>query len=71
MVFEHPFRDVINVVYMLFLAYEIARKATKDLVEYEPAASEFIIIIVITELKCYAFLMEYCRKTFPQEDIRA
>jgi hypothetical protein len=64
-------RDVFNVVYMLFLAYESARKATKDLVEYEPAASESIITIMITELKCYSFLMEYCRKTFPQDDIRA
>jgi hypothetical protein len=64
-------RDVFNVVYMLFLAYESARKATKDLVEYEPAASESIITIMITELKCYAYLVEYCRKTFPPEDIRA
>ena len=64
-------RDLFNIVYMLFLAYESARKATKDLVEYEPTALECIATVMITELKCYAFLVEYCRGNFPQDDIRA
>jgi len=64
-------REIFNTIYMLFLAYESARKATEDLVEYEPTASECIVTIMITELKCYAFLLKYCGANFSEDDIRA
>jgi len=48
---------VFNIVYSLFLGYESARKAIKDLIEFEPAAAEARIAILLTEIRCYAFLM--------------
>ena len=63
--------DLFNVMYMLFLAYESARKATEDLVEYEPTALECIASIMITELKCYTFIVEYCSQNFRENDILA
>jgi hypothetical protein len=51
-----------NVIYALFLAYESGRKAIHDLIEYEPPAAENEIVILITELRCYAFLVEHFAK---------
>jgi hypothetical protein len=50
---------IFNVTYTLFLAYEHGRKAINYLVEYEPTAAENKMIILITELKLYAFLIKY------------
>jgi hypothetical protein len=51
-----------NLIYVLFLAYESGRKAIKDLVEFEPTRAENMIVILITELPCYAFLRQYFDK---------
>jgi hypothetical protein len=48
-----------NVIYLLYLAYESARKAVKDLIEFQPTAAESTIVILLTELKCYSFLLKY------------
>jgi hypothetical protein len=45
-----------NLIYVLFLGYESGRKAIEDLIEFEPTRAENIIVILITELVCFAFL---------------
>jgi hypothetical protein len=45
-----------NVIYMLFLALESARKAINQLVEFEPESVERTIIVLISELEAYHFL---------------
>lgn len=50
---------VANVIYMLFLGYESARKAIDDLIEYEPNAAETKMVILVTELSCYGFLCKF------------
>jgi hypothetical protein len=55
-----------NVIYMVFLAYESGRKAITDLVEYEPVAAESKIVILLTELETYAFLIRH----FPTDNLR-
>ena len=57
---------MLNVIYLMYLGYESARKAIRDLVEYQPARAERLIVILLTELKCYAFL----RPRFALEDLR-
>lgn len=47
-----------NVIYMAFLAYESGRKAIRDLVEFEPFEAENTMVILITELKCFTFLVQ-------------
>jgi hypothetical protein len=49
----------VNVIYMLFLAYETARKSINDLIEYEPTHVESTIIILITEIAAFGFLKKY------------
>src|SRR5262249_22531871 len=44
-----------SLIYMLFLAYESARKAVDKLVGYEPDRVEYKITILLTELKCFQF----------------
>jgi hypothetical protein len=48
----------LDVVYMVFLGYEAGRKAIHHLVEFEPAAAENTIVILITELTCYGLLRD-------------
>ena len=48
---------MLDVVYMIFLGYEAGRKAIHHLVEFEPAAAENTIVILITELTCYGLLL--------------
>jgi hypothetical protein len=50
---------VSDVIYMLFLGYESGRNAIKDLIEYQPTATENKMVILITELECYSYLREY------------
>jgi hypothetical protein len=45
-----------SVVYMQFLALESARKAIKDLVEFEPTQAEDMITVLLSELPAYGFL---------------
>jgi hypothetical protein len=56
-----------NVIYMMFLGLESARKATCDLVEFEPEQAERIIVILISELDAYRFL---CEQFADEQDIR-
>jgi hypothetical protein len=53
-----------SVLYMQFLAFESARKAVRDLVEFEPNQVENMITILISELCAYSFLLNY----FPAGD---
>jgi hypothetical protein len=48
-----------NLIYVLFLGYESARKAIEDLIEYEPTRAENMIVILTTELECYGFLCKH------------
>jgi hypothetical protein len=56
-----------NVIYMMFLGLESARKAIRDLVEFEPDQTERMIVILISELEAYRFLRE---QFADEEDIR-
>jgi hypothetical protein len=51
-------RAIGSVVYMQFLGLESARKAIKDLVEFEPTQAEDMITILLSELPAYGFLRE-------------
>ena len=48
---------LLDVVYMIFLGYEAGRKAINHLIEFEPAAAENTIVILITEFTCYGLLL--------------
>jgi len=50
----------------MFLGLESARKAIKDLVEFEPEQAERTMVILISELEAYHFLLDQ----FPEKDIR-
>lgn len=54
-------RAICSVLYMLFLALESARKAIKDLVEFEPKQAEDMVTILLSELLAYGFLREQFR----------
>jgi len=56
-----------NVIYMMFLGLESARKAIGYLVEFEPEQAERTIVILISELEAYRFL---CDQFTAEEDIR-
>jgi hypothetical protein len=47
---------MVSVIYLTFLGYESARKSISNLVEYQPARAERLIVILLTELKCFSFL---------------
>jgi hypothetical protein len=57
---------LINVIYMVFLAYESARNAINDLIEYEPTHAETAMIVLFTEMPAYDFLLG----KFSADDIR-
>jgi hypothetical protein len=59
-------RAMANVLYMQFLATESARKAVRDLIEFEPNNAENTIMILIGELPLYGSLLKY----FPETDVR-
>lgn len=56
-----------NLIYMLFLGLESARKAVADLIEFEPENAENTIVILISELEAYRFL---CSQFTDEQDIR-
>ena len=56
-----------NVIYMMFLGLESARKAMRHMVEFEPEQAERTIVILISELEAYRFLRE---QFVDEEDIR-
>ncbi|HEV2954793.1 MAG TPA: hypothetical protein VGX95_01625 [Xanthobacteraceae bacterium] len=49
-------KAVINVIYMVFLAYESARRAIDYLIEFEPTHAEDTIVLLFTELPAFRFL---------------
>ena len=49
-------------MYMQFLACESARKAVRDLIEFEPNNAENTITILISELPIYRFLLNHFQK---------
>ncbi len=55
-----------NVVYMQFLACESARKAVRDLIEFQPSSVENMITILLSELSAYRFL----KRAFDEGDVR-
>jgi hypothetical protein len=55
-------RAMCDVMYMHFLAFESARKAVRDLVEFEPNNAENMITILISELPLYHFLLNHFEK---------
>lgn len=57
---------VASAIYMLFLGFESARKAIKYLIEFEPTRAETVIVILLTELVCYAFLLKH----FENDELR-
>jgi hypothetical protein len=57
---------IVSVIYLIYLGYESARNAINDLVEYQPARAERLIVVLLTELKCFSFL----RNHFTPEDLR-
>lgn len=52
-------QTVADLIYVLFLGYESARKAVTDLTEFQPTQAEHIIVILLTELVCYSFLCKF------------
>ncbi len=57
---------LINVFYMIFLAYEAGRSAVNDLIEYEPTHAEAVIVLLFTEMQAFRFLLD----KFPADDVR-
>ncbi|HME26656.1 MAG TPA: hypothetical protein VKI44_35920 [Acetobacteraceae bacterium] len=64
-------RAICSVLYMLFLGLESARKAIKDLVEFEPKQAEDMITILLSELLAYGFLREQFRGDIRQRRLEA
>jgi hypothetical protein len=63
-------RAIANVIYMQFLGLESARKSIKDLVEFQPTRAEDIFIILLSELKAYAFLCRYFKDGLRQRALK-
>ena len=63
-VWQEKVRDLI---YMMFLGFESARRALNVLVEYEPDHDELIVAVLLSELKAYGFL---CRQYEEAQDVR-
>jgi hypothetical protein len=64
-------RGICNVIYMQFLGLESARKAIKDLVEFEPTQAEDIFTILLSELVAYGFLREQFKGDLRQRRLEA
>jgi hypothetical protein len=64
-------RAICNIVYMQFLGLESARKAVKDLVEFEPTQAEDIFTILLSELLAYGFLREQFKGDLRQRRLAA
>jgi hypothetical protein len=57
---------MLSTIYMQFLCFESARKAVRDLIEFEPNRAENMITILLSELPAYRFML----KVFPVNDFR-
>lgn len=60
-----------NVIYTQFLGFESARKAIRELVEYEPTQAEDTCTILLSELSAYAFLREQFKGDLRQRRLAA
>jgi hypothetical protein len=56
---EHSQAAMSSLVYMLYLALESGRLATKRLVEFEPTRTERIMVTLLSELTAYQYLRAY------------
>jgi hypothetical protein len=54
-------QTVADIIYVLFLGHESARKTITDLIEFQPTRAEHSIVILLTELLCYSFLCEHLK----------
>jgi hypothetical protein len=61
---------LLNIIYMLFLGYESARRSIQHLVEYEPAHVENTIVILLTEIVAYTALVTHFASIDTDEDFR-
>ena len=64
-------RAICSVIYMQFLGLESARKAIKNLVEFEPTQAEDMITVLLSELLAYGFLREQFRGDLRQRRLEA
>jgi hypothetical protein len=48
-----------NLIYITFLGYEAGRQSISQLIEFEPTRAEDTVVMLLTELVCYKFLLEY------------
>ena len=49
---------MLNIIYMLFLGLEAGKDSIYDLVEYEPEWAERTIVVLLSELRAYVFLLK-------------
>ena len=56
---------ICDLIYMVFLAFESARKSIRALVEFEPSEADYTMIVLLTELKAYDFLL----RRFAEEEL--
>ena len=47
-----------NLVYLLYLGFESGRKAIHDLVEFDPERAERTVVVLMSELAAYRFLLQ-------------
>lgn len=59
-----------QMIYMLFLSLESARRALDDLIEYEPNHAEACTNVLLQELPCYGFLVSVNRGPDPADVAR-
>ena len=52
----------VNLIFVLYLGYESARKAIKELIEFEPIKAENMMMVLLTELVCFKFLCVHYQK---------
>jgi hypothetical protein len=64
-------RAICNVIFMQFLGLESARKAIKNLVEFEPTQAEDMITVLLSELLAYGFLREQFRGDIRERRLQA
>jgi hypothetical protein len=62
---------VISVIYMVFLAYESARLAINELIEFQPTQAESKMVLLFTELPAYHFLRGIYADGQFKHDVRA
>jgi hypothetical protein len=68
---QQPWKTTaLNVIFLLYLAYESGRLAVDKLVEFQPSKAERTIVMLLTELTCYHFLIRFFCEHFGESDLR-